>query len=93
MHPPPPKVMEYVFVISMSFELALKTFADGLLFTPKALVRDVGGVMDLFLFMVSVLFLIWMPSQVRPRSKEQLIYILRCVRPLRIFSLVPHMRQ
>lgn len=29
------QIMEYVFVISMSFELALKTLADGLLFTPK----------------------------------------------------------
>lgn len=87
------QVMEYVFVISMSFELTLKTLADGLLFTPKALVRDVGGVMDLFLYTISLVFLLWMPGQVRPRSKEQLIYILRCIRPLRIFSLVPHMRR
>lgn len=87
------QVMEYVFVISMSFELALKTLADGLLFTPKALVRDVGGVTDLFIYTISLVFLLWMPSQVQPRSKEQLIYILRCIRPLRIFSLVPHMRR
>lgn len=87
------QICEYVFVISMSIELTLKTLADGLLFTPKALVRDVGGVMDLFIYAISLIFLIWMPGQIQPKSKEQLIYILRCIRPLRIFSLVPHMRQ
>ena len=73
------QIMEYVFVICMCFELILKTLADGLLFTPKALVKDAGGIMDLFIFAISMIFLLWMPHEVRPRSKEQLLYILRYV--------------
>lgn len=87
------QVMEYVFVVSMAIELVLKTFADGLLFTPKALVKDVAGIMDFFIFSVSFLFLLWMPQQIRPSSKEQFLLILRCIRPLRIFNLVPHMKK
>lgn len=87
------QIMEYAFVVSMSIELTLKTFADGLLFTPKALVRDVAGIMDFFVFTVSVVFLCWMPQNVNPSSGEQMLLILRCIRPLRIFTLVPHMKK
>lgn len=34
-----------------------------------------------------------MPKRVPPNSGAQLLMILRCVRPLRIFTLVPHMRK
>lgn len=34
-----------------------------------------------------------MPKSVPPNSGAQLLMILRCVRPLRIFTLVPHMRK
>ncbi|RWS30822.1 Sodium leak channel non-selective protein-like protein [Leptotrombidium deliense] len=87
------QIMEYVFVVSMAIELTLKTFADGLLFTPKALIKDVAGIMDFFIFMVSFVFLLWMPQKIRPSSKEQFLLILRCIRPLRIFNLVPHMKK
>lgn len=36
----------------MSLELGLKILADGLLFTPKALIRDMAGILDLFIYMV-----------------------------------------
>ncbi|XP_025017326.1 sodium leak channel non-selective protein-like, partial [Tetranychus urticae] len=87
------QIMEYVFVTMMAIELSLKTLADGLLFTPKALVKDVTGIMDLFIFTVSCVFISWMPEKVEPSSKQQAILLLRCIRPLRIFSLVPHMRK
>ena len=87
------QVAEYVFVVAMAIELALKTMADGLLFTPKALIRDVTGVMDILIFSISLTFLLWMPQTARRGSKEQTILLLRCVRPLRIFKLVPHMRR
>ncbi|XP_022255222.1 sodium leak channel non-selective protein-like [Limulus polyphemus] len=87
------QIAEYVFVVAMSIELTLKTFADGLLFTPKALIKDVAGIMDFFIYTVSLVFLCWMPEKVPPQSGPQLLMILRCVRPLRIFSLVPHMRK
>ena len=43
---------EYLFVIFMSLELAMKILADGLLFTPKALIKDMAGILDLFIYMV-----------------------------------------
>lgn len=77
----------------MSLELALKILADGLFFTPKAYIKDVAAILDVFIYVVSTTFLIWMPRSVPSNSKAQLLMILRCVRPLRIFTLVPHMRK
>lgn len=34
-----------------------------------------------------------MPTNVATNSSAHLLMICRCVRPLRIFSLVPHMRK
>lgn len=45
---------EYIFVVAMSVELALKVLADGLLFTPKSLIRDFGGLLDPFIYIVSM---------------------------------------
>lgn len=42
---------------------------------------------------VSLVFSCWMPDHVPPQSGVQLLLILRCLRPLRIFNLVPHMRR
>nr|CAH7755460.1 unnamed protein product [Callosobruchus chinensis] len=85
------QIAEYGFVIFMSIELALKILADGLFFTPKAYVKDVAAVLDVFIYLVSLTFLCWMPKSVPPNSGAQLLMILRCLRPLRIFTLVPHM--
>lgn len=49
----PFQIAEYVFVIFMSIELNLKIMADGLFFTPTAVIRDFGGVMDIFIYLVS----------------------------------------
>lgn len=46
------QIAEYAFVVFMSLELGLKILADGLLFTPKALIRDMAGVLDLFIYTV-----------------------------------------
>nr|CAD7393797.1 unnamed protein product [Timema cristinae] len=87
------QIAEYEFVIFMSLELALKILADGLFFTPKAYIKDVASMLDVFIYVVSLVFLCWMPHNVPPNSGAQLLMILRCVRPLRIFTLVPHMRK
>lgn len=43
----------------MGIEMMLKILADGLLFTPKAVIRDAGGILDLFIFTVRfMMFLI-----------------------------------
>ncbi|XP_058249553.1 sodium leak channel non-selective protein isoform X1 [Hemibagrus wyckioides] len=93
MHAPTLQIAEYVFVIFMSIELTLKIMADGLFFTPTAVIRDFGGVMDIFIYLVSLIFLCWLPTNVPPESGAQLLMMLRCLRPLRIFKLVPQMRK
>ena len=42
---------------------------------------------------VSLIFLCWLPPDVPPESGAQLLMMLRCLRPLRIFKLVPQMRK
>uniref|UniRef100_A0A3Q3XCD7 Ion transport domain-containing protein n=1 Tax=Mola mola TaxID=94237 RepID=A0A3Q3XCD7_MOLML len=93
MHVPTLQIGEYVFVIFMSIELNLKIMADGLFFTPTAVIRDFGGVMDIFIYLISLIFLCWLPPDVPPESGAQLLMMLRCLRPLRIFKLVPQMRK
>ena len=65
-----------------------QVLAEGLLFTPKALIRDVSGMLDIFIFAVSLVWVFWMPSKVEPNSMAQFLMLLRCSRPLRIFILV-----
>lgn len=50
------QIAEYAFVVFMSLELTLKVCADGLFFTPKAVIRDVAGILDIFIYAVSVTF-------------------------------------
>ncbi|KAI6241045.1 Sodium leak channel non-selective protein [Aphelenchoides fujianensis] len=87
------QIAEYAFVIAMTFELAVKIVANGLFFTPKAVVRDVGGVMTLFIYITSVSYLLWMPKHVEINSLAQLLMIFRAMRPLRIYTLVPQIRR
>ncbi|VDK65890.1 unnamed protein product [Onchocerca ochengi] len=87
------QICEYMFVISMTFELAVKVLANGFIFTPNAVVRDVGGVMTLFIYITSVIYLVWMPRHVEINSLAQLMMIFRAMRPLRIYTLVPHIRR
>lgn len=44
-------------------------------------------------FQTSLIFLSWMPKQVQPNSSAQLLMIFRAMRPLRIYTLVPHIRR
>ena len=50
------QIAEYTFVICMSLEMALKVLANGLFFTPNAVVKDIGGVLDVFIYAVSLAF-------------------------------------
>ncbi|CAF3378584.1 unnamed protein product [Rotaria sp. Silwood1] len=87
------QIAEYVFVICMSVELTLKMFAHGLLFTPKALIRDFSGVIDVSFFFISLIFLCWLPRHVPANSAAQFLMLIRATRPLRIIILVPDMRK
>ncbi|XP_055338737.1 sodium leak channel NALCN-like isoform X1 [Paramacrobiotus metropolitanus] len=93
MDTPTLQIAEYGFVVCMSIEMLLKILADGFFFTPKAVIRDTGGVLDLFIYTISLVFIVWMPKEVPERSSVQFLMVLRCLRPLRIFILVPHMRK
>ena len=73
--------------------MLLKVLAEGLLFTPKALVKDVSGFLDITIFIVSLIWACWMPKNVEPHSIAHCLMLLRCFRPIRIFILVPHMRR
>uniref|UniRef100_A0A915N2G0 Ion transport domain-containing protein n=1 Tax=Meloidogyne javanica TaxID=6303 RepID=A0A915N2G0_MELJA len=84
---------DFIFVLAMSIELTLKIVAHGLFFTPNAVVRDVGGFATLFIFGSSLWYLIWMPKYVQENSFAQFLMICRAMRPLRIYTLVPHIRQ
>ena len=77
----------------MSTELTLKIFADGFFFTPHALMRDVSGVVDVVFFLISLIFLSWLPKRIPANSAAQFLMLLRSTRPLRIISLVPDMRK
>lgn len=48
------QIAEYLFIIGMTFELILKILANGLFFTPKAVVRDFSGVLTVFIYLVCV---------------------------------------
>uniref|UniRef100_A0A915CHN7 Ion transport domain-containing protein n=1 Tax=Parascaris univalens TaxID=6257 RepID=A0A915CHN7_PARUN len=87
------QVCEYLFVVSMTFELAVKILANGFFFTPNAVVHDLGGVMTLFIYITSMIYLIWMPNHVEINSLAQFMMIFRAMRPLRIYTLVPHIRR
>jgi hypothetical protein len=87
------QITDYVFVFAMGMELKLKVLAEGMFFTPHALIKDVSGVLDILIFTVSLIWVCWMPTRVPPNSLAQLLMLLRCFRPLRIFILVPHMRR
>ena len=41
------QVMDYAFVIGMGAEIWLRVLAEGLLFTPKAVVKDTAGILDI----------------------------------------------
>lgn len=87
------QVAEYLFVICMSIEIGLKVCAHGFMFTPNALIKDFAGILDIFIYLISLIFLLMMPQQVPANSGAQILMLLRCLRPLRIFTLVPHMRK
>ncbi|KAA3682360.1 sodium leak channel non-selective protein [Paragonimus westermani] len=88
-------ICEYIFFVTMTIEMALKIFANGLLFTPNALLKDFGGFLDFFNYIISLIFVSYMmrAETIGPESGEHILMVLRCLRPLRIFCLVPQMRR
>ncbi|CAL8084276.1 unnamed protein product [Calicophoron daubneyi] len=95
MNTPELQICEYLFFVVMTIEMTLKIFANGLLFTPNALLKDFGGFLDLFNYIISLIFVSYMMrvEVIGPGSGALILMILRCLRPLRIFCLEPQMRR
>ena len=78
-------------------ENIFKVLANGFFFTPKATFKDLGGIIDAAIFTVSLIFLfkLYCPltnHQTSIRHPSQTLMTLRCIRPLKIFRLVPQIR-
>ncbi|XP_020895810.1 sodium leak channel non-selective protein [Exaiptasia diaphana] len=86
-------VFEHFFVVAMSIELGIRILADGLLFTPNAIIQNVGGVLDIFIYFNGLVYICLQPKEVRAGSGAQILMILRCLRPLRIITLMPKMKK
>lgn len=84
---------EHFFVVAMSIELGIRMLADGLLFTPNAIIQNIGGVLDMFIYFNGLVYICWQPMEVRAGSGAQVLMILRCLRPLRIMTLMPKMKK
>ena len=77
------QIMDFAFVIAMGMEIWLRVLAEGLLFTPKAVVKDTAGILDISMFIMSLMWVCWMPKRVPPFSLAHILMLLRCFRPLR----------
>lgn len=89
----PLEVIEYIFVVAMSLELGIRILANGLVFTPKAVIQNFGGCLDVFIYFVALAYVTWQPHPIPARSGAQVLMVLRCLRPLRIITLVPKMQK
>ena len=87
------EVIEYIFVVAMSLELGVRIFANGLIFTPNAVIQNFGGVLDVTTYLVALAYVAWQPHTIPARSGAQVLMVLRCLRPLRIVTLVPKMQK
>ena len=87
------EVIEYIFVVAMSLELGVRILANGLIFTPHAVIQSFGGVLDVTTYLVALAYVAWQPHLIPARSGAQVLMVLRCLRPLRIVTLVPKMQK
>ena len=86
-------VIEYIFVVSSTFELVLKIIADGLIFAPNAFIRDAGSLLHVLIYIVSLIYVCWRPEVIAVGSFAQVILVLRGLRPLRLITLAPPLRK
>ncbi|EDO45175.1 predicted protein, partial [Nematostella vectensis] len=84
---------EHIFVVGMSLELGIRILADGLVFTPKAVIQNFGGALDTMIYLISLIYICWQPKSVPVNSGAQMLMIFRCLRPLRVLTLMPKMKK
>jgi len=86
-------VIEYIFVVTTSIELVLKIISDGLLLSPNAFIRDFGNILHVLIYIVSLIYIAWKPKIIPVGSAQQVILVLRALRPLRLITLAPPLRK
>ncbi|XP_028403824.1 sodium leak channel non-selective protein-like [Dendronephthya gigantea] len=84
---------EYLFVVATSIELLIRVLADGLLFTPNAVIRSPGDVMDISIYFIGFIYVCLSPSSIPRNSATYALLVLRALRPLRVINLIPKTRQ
>lgn len=84
---------EYLFVVSTSIELMIRVLADGLLFTPNAVIRSLGDVIDISIYLIGFIYVCSSRKFIRRNSAARALLVLRALRPLRLINLIPKMRQ
>lgn len=87
------KFFEYLFVVSTSLELLIRVLADGLLFTPNAVIRSFGDVIDISIYLIGFIYICVSPTFIQRNSPAYALLVLRALRPLRVINLIPKMRQ
>ncbi|EDV28390.1 uncharacterized protein TRIADDRAFT_18273 [Trichoplax adhaerens] len=87
------QIADIIFIAVTSLELIIKIIADGLIFTPAALMRNFSGFLDIFVYFVSVLSYLYHAFNLSVNSGAEFLAVLRCLRPLRVITLVPKMSQ
>ena len=84
---------EYLFVVSTSLELVIRVLADGLMFTPNAVIRSFGDVMDIFIYLIGFIYVSSSPTIIPKGSAAYALVVFRALRPLRVINLIPKTRQ
>ena len=84
---------EYLFVVSTSLELLIRVLADGLLFTPNAVIRSFGDIIDISIYIIGFIYVSLSPKNIQTSSSMYALLILRALRPLRVINLIPKTRQ
>ena len=84
---------EYLFVVSTSLELLIRVLADGLLFTPNAVIRSFGDVIDIFIYFIGFIYVCSSPTIIPKDSAAYALVVFRALRPLRVINLIPKTRQ
>ena len=84
---------EYLFVVSTSLELLIRVLADGLLFTPNAVIRSSADVIDISIYVIGFIYVCSSPTFIQRDSPAYVLLALRALRPLRVINLIPKTRQ
>lgn len=85
--------IEYIFIVISTIELLLRIVADGFVLGHAPMMKDFGDVLHVTIYIVSVIYILWQPQQIERFSGAYFLMVLRCLRPIRIITLLPPLRK